>query len=85
MSMMCEAQPGDLDHAARRVLERLRQEGLGDEALAAAAVAEIGAIWAHLPEPVIAAAVRRRLAEPPRACEPESGRSAPPPPDPGQS
>ncbi len=85
MSMMCEARPGDLEHAARRVLDRLAQEGLEGEALASAATAEVAALWAHLPEPEIAAAVRRCLARPPEPGEPEGERSAPRPPDPGRS
>ncbi len=81
MAMMCEAQARDLDHAARRALDRLRRGGLSGEALAAAATAEVAAIWAHLPEDPIAAAVSRCLSE----AGDGDARSAPPPPDPARS
>ena len=83
MSMMCEARAADLDHAARRALGRLRREGLAGEALAGAAVAEVAAIWAHLPEAAIAAAVSRCLASPAPCEEDGAGRSASRPPGPG--
>ena len=81
MSMMCDARARDLDHAARRALDRLRREGLLGEALAAEATAEVAAIWAHLPEDAIATAVSRCLASPALPAEDGAERSVPRRPD----
>lgn len=68
-SMMCEPAERDLMHALRRAVAAARAAGRTDEpALRAAALAELQAVWPHLPTGDAAAAVERLL--PPLLAEP---------------
>ena len=55
--MMCHPEKHDLAYAARRALAGAAAAGLMGEALIEATVAEVAAIWAHIPVPTIRAAV----------------------------
>lgn len=61
--MMCRPEEHDLRHAARRALADAAARGLAGEERIRAAVAEVGAIWAHVPPETVQTAVRATLAE----------------------
>lgn len=60
--MMCEPGERDLAHAADRAIAEARAAGLEGEALVEAAVASVAALWSHVGEEAVRAAVLKRLA-----------------------
>lgn len=73
MSMMCRPGPADLEHGAALALARARAaDASRHDRLEDAALVEMRALWPHIDEAVLRAAIRRRL---------EAERTEPPPVD----
>ena len=63
--MMCRPGERDLAHAARQALANAAEAGFAGEAQVEAAVAEVAAVWAHIPLATIREAVLACVAEAP--------------------